>query len=71
MIPPMNPGDRARLCPHLEAIIRQNQPMPDVWNERTERGTWAFVCEDCFDRARVLRISLDDQISRVKKNLGI
>ena len=66
MIPPMKPGDRARMCPHLEAVIRQNQPMPHVWNEQTDRGSWAFVCQECSDAARALRISLDEQISRAK-----
>ena len=63
----MKAGDRARLCPHLEAMIYQNQAIPDVWKERTPRGSWAFVCTDCFNAARQQHISLDEQISRAKE----
>ena len=42
-------GDRARLCPHLQAVIHQNQPMPDIWKERTAEGSWLIVCGNCRD----------------------
>ena len=64
-------GDRARLCPHLEAVIYQHRTMPDVWKEKTPRGSWAIVCGDCKAAARQQHLTLDEQISIIRAELSV
>lgn len=62
----MKPGDRVRWCPHLEVLVRQGQPVPDIWIEHVPPKAWAIVCESCNDAAHQQGISANEQISRAK-----
>lgn len=76
----IKPGDRARMCAHLEAVanaqleyaLAPNEkafipPWPHTYVELTAPGRWAFACAECAAAARTQKISLDEQITISKR----